>query len=656
MSSSSKKDEPFSKRIRLAAADALAQRGVHSGHIAHVLDSLGKHDCVDETLSTRQIRDQAHADSQAWIEKWGYEIQLPMEDGNTYAWSVSSPSAILQFVASAYHSFGSLMSLLPSGQEIPLALYHDEVQPGNILCPDQRRKTMAIYFSLLPWKALFASEYIWFPVATLRTEVYKSVQGGFSACIKMLIESWQSSLPGLVLHGKRYPLRIACVVADEAAIVAMWGFKGAAGRKPCGFCVSLISKATSASLRASGTETAFHGLSEPNIRAFTSFSDESFWKAVDHLSDFLGASTKKAFAEREKNLGITFNPHGLAAASSLRDMMFPSMTLFDVLHTYFNGGIVSVEVGLFLTHVEKVGIAKTDVAAALLAPSLSSLATGYKNRSRLLDDGYFTEGKCWRAAGSEQMDAMPLFHYWLEIELLPLHPDLRLSDWVKSFQQLCERCYCLHMLMRTEKNQFLKLLETKQRSHHACFTKAYGEAAMKPKHHFSLHIPVQFEKMQVCMDTKTCERKHRALKEEVESTMQNLRKFESRLIFKLLTTQVSEMNQKPTTFWQTCLVAPVFKNGFWSAQTLQLPGGFQHHKDMPLISSDLQWAGYLLDVIQEGTTIFLSLQMCQFEKRKTTGIYVWSVTSMTRKIPWQTNLCVTPRHWRRQLNSLWTIW
>ena len=113
------------------------------------------------------------------------------------------------------------------------------------------------------------------------------------------------------------------------------------------------------------------------------------------------------------------------------------------------------------------------------------------------------------------------FHYWLEMELLPLHPDLRLSDWVKSFQQLCERCYCLHMLMRTEKNQFLKLLETKQRSHHACLTKAYGEAAMKPKHHFSLHIPVQFEKMQVCMDTKTCERKHRALKEEVESTMQN---------------------------------------------------------------------------------------------------------------------------------------
>lgn len=90
------------------------------------------------------------------------------------------------------------------------------------------------------------------------------------------------------------------------------------------------------------------------IRAFTSFSDESFWKAVDHLSDFLGASTKKAFAELEKNLCITFNPHGLAAASSLRDMMFPSMTLFDVLHTYFNGGIVSVEVGLFLTHVEKV--------------------------------------------------------------------------------------------------------------------------------------------------------------------------------------------------------------------------------------------------------------------------------------------------------------
>ena len=134
-------------------------------------------------------------------------------------------------------------------------------------------------------------------------------------------------------------------------------------------------------------------------------------------------------------MGITYNPDGLAVAKSLRSSFFPSMTLFDVLHTYFNGGIVSVEVGLFLSHLSKVGIDQKNVAAALLAPSLSSSVEGYKNRSRLLGNGYFTEGNCWRAAGSEQMDAMPLFHYWLETDMLPSRPDLREAAWVKSFQQ-----------------------------------------------------------------------------------------------------------------------------------------------------------------------------------------------------------------------------
>ena len=656
MSSSSKKDEPLSKRLRLAASDSLSQRGVHSGHVSHVFASLEKYGCIDGTLSTRTISEQGHNESQAWNEKWSYDIELPLEDGSSYAWRVSNPSSILQFVASSCQSFDSLLALLPRGQEIPVALYHDEVQPGNILCPDQRRKTMAIYFSLLCWQPLFASEHIWFPVAFLRTAIYKSVKGGFSGCMKLLLESWQSYLPAMVLRGKRYALRIACVVADEAAIVAMWGFKGAAGRKPCGFCASLVSKATAATLRGSGGLSVFHGLSEPNIRQLSPFTDASFWKAVDHLDEIIGASTKKAFAEMEKNLGITYNPDGLAVAKSLRSSICPSMTLFDVLHTYFNGGIVSVEVGLFLSHLSKVGIDRKNVAAALLAPSLSSSVEGYKNRSRLLGDNYFTEGNCWRASGSEQMDAMPLFHYWLQTDLLSSRPDLREAAWVKSFQQLCERCYFLHMLMRTNHDQFVELLERKQSSHHACFANAYGEASMKPKHHFSLHIPVQFEKMRVCMDTKTCERKHRALKAEVEATMQNLQNFESRLLFKLLDTQLSEMNQKPQTFWSTCLVAPVLKNGTWYAQKLQLPGGFQLQKDIPVISSDLQWAGYLQEVVQEGAAVFLTCQMCQFQERKAPGIYIWSMTEIKRKIRWHSNLCVNPRHWRRIFGSLWTIW
>ena len=203
--------------------------------------------------------------------------------------------------------------------------------------------------------------------------------------------------------------------------------------------------------------------------------------------------------------------------------------------------------------------------------------------------------------------------------------------------------------MRTNKDHSCKLLETKQRSHHARFAAAYGEASMKPKHHFSLHIPVQLEKMQASLDTKTCERKHRALKAGVEATMQNLQNFDSRLLFKLLITQVSEMNKKADAFWQTSLVAPVFKNGFWLSHALQLP-------EKPLISSDLTWASLLCEAQQENITIFLSSQVCHLKERTATGIYVWSITSTILRLPWQENLCVEPRHWRRSIDTLLTVW
>ena len=79
---------------------------------------------------------------------------------------------------------------------------------------------------------------------------------------------------------------------------------------------------------------------------------------------------KKHFAELEKNLGLTYNADGLLAEPTLRDFVFPSMTQYDVLHTYFNNGIVSVEVGLFLQRLAENGIPVVEAQTAVVAPSL----------------------------------------------------------------------------------------------------------------------------------------------------------------------------------------------------------------------------------------------------------------------------------------------
>ena len=281
-SSSSKKEESANKRLRNAVSEAVSRRGTHVGHVSTVLDVLHKHHCVEEKLSTDQIRRAAKKESVNWIESNSYTIELPLQDQTIYRWTVSSPAMILSYLVAQVACFSSLIDLLPRGQEVPYVAYHDEVQPGNVLTPDLRRKTVAICFSLLNWKHLYACENVWIPVATLRTEIYKHCLGGFSGALKILLQSWQQRSTHIIFRGTRYPLRLISLIMDEAAIQATWNFKGASGRKPCGLCQNLVSKAISKSLQGS---KHFLGLSMADIAAFQPFTNAEIWNAVDHLKE-----------------------------------------------------------------------------------------------------------------------------------------------------------------------------------------------------------------------------------------------------------------------------------------------------------------------------------------------------------------------------------
>ena len=254
------------------------------------------------------------------------------------------------------------------------------------------------------------------------------------------------------------------------------------------------------------------------------------------------------------------------------------------------------------------------------------------------------------------MDTLPLLHYWVTVRLKNERPDLSDHKWLVSFLELCQRCYWLHMLSFSGADHFRVLLEKQQAIHHNAFAKAYGEDCMKPKHHFSLHVPKHVSRVHACLDTKTCERKHQVLKREVESTLQNLQFFEGRLLCKLLQTQVHEINGLDTPLFATCLLKPIQCGPLWKAQQLHLPGNFILRVSMPVISVRLDWAGVISSFEQKDANIYIDINMYTLQTRTAAGIYLWKTLNTCYKMEWHSNLCVTPRYYRLAVQELITVW
>ena len=76
----------------------------------------------------------------------------------------------------------------------------DEVTPGSALRPDNKRKHHILYISFMELEALSSTD-AWFPIAILRSDICKSVTGGFSHAIGELLEHLFTSADSLETAG-----------------------------------------------------------------------------------------------------------------------------------------------------------------------------------------------------------------------------------------------------------------------------------------------------------------------------------------------------------------------------------------------------------------------------------------------------------------------
>lgn len=286
-------------------------KGVSSAALSKVLGELEGE--VVEGLSAWQINKYINTE----FQNIQATIELPMADGTRFKWVVCRPDLLVKHFAETCAPFRSALASAVErvgAEALGTIWYLDEVVPGNLLRPDNKRKFWGIYLGIEQFApALHCREQFWLPVAMLRANIASSVEGGISQAMRMLIKStllapWRLASAGMALDlgagGKFLRFRVSHLIADESALKAVWSCKGASGTRFCFLCSNLV--ALSSGLADDGAGLVHQGCSEPN--RFRPNSDEMIWQDFDRLASERERLTKVAFGELERASGGPTTP------------------------------------------------------------------------------------------------------------------------------------------------------------------------------------------------------------------------------------------------------------------------------------------------------------------------------------------------------------
>jgi len=184
-------------------------------------------------------------------------VDLPLASGGMFKWPLLRPDLLLQHTVRSSPAFAraftEALRTCPSTSENPwsLMVFFDELTPGNVLRPDNRRKIMSVYFSFkeLGPHVLCKTE-AWLTVTVVRTTMISEVVGGWSHMLRVLLrhmllgpQSWSSG--GVVLQLPNPVLFFAVlknIIGDEAALKQAYDNKGASGLRPCPLCKNVVMK------------------------------------------------------------------------------------------------------------------------------------------------------------------------------------------------------------------------------------------------------------------------------------------------------------------------------------------------------------------------------------------------------------------------------
>lgn len=276
-----------------------------------------------QALSTilKKLQDERPEPLSAWqvneffrkeFLKVSYSTELPVNNGPPFTWKLCRCDLLLAHLCSTSQNYLSAMeeAVAASGTS-PLGgvLYCDEVVPGNLLRPDNKRRFWAFYLGFTEFgpERLCHGEH-WLPLGILRSSVVAEVKGGLSQVVRqlltgILLEPCKLAEVGICLKvptPKLVRVEIRTIIGDESALKGMWASKGSAGIRPCFLCANVVSKHSGLAQSSGGLLV---DIGEADPRKFEQLSDDDIWATFDRLAVEHSRASKKDFVLSERAAG-----------------------------------------------------------------------------------------------------------------------------------------------------------------------------------------------------------------------------------------------------------------------------------------------------------------------------------------------------------------
>ena len=251
----------------------------------------------------------------------------------------------------------------------------------------------------------------------------------------------------------------------------------------------------------------FKSIAEPDLTPFVFYTDETLREAVRRLHAAKGDVTKTDFDQLQQQYGWGYVKEDLLLDEHIR-LDAISITMVDWSHTYIANGIADVEFGEFMhtmrktqTTYKELGSYSSSWSYPRLYASLDHLFEHKKTVAHL-------KNRNFGCSASDFLTLLPvLVCYIARVSAIRDTGMAAYIDSMLAVLSVAEVLQAVKRRMATPQQLKDRILE-----HMRLFLAAYGAEAIRPKHHFALHLPQMFERIGTLLGTLTNERRHRVVK------------------------------------------------------------------------------------------------------------------------------------------------
>ena len=231
-------------------------------------------------------------------------------------------------------------------------------------------------------------------------------------------------------------------------------------------------------------------------------TNDDIWAIADELH--FRATNRRAYAERSKELGITYNPNGILLDRTLRTTHLPvDSYLRDWMHILVSGGVANSHIfGLFKALNHEVGLPRhvvNDYATEYTLPSKYGLRV---SPTWLAERRFDNDNKSIHSFASYLLTLIPIIAAFLEDMVVP-----------HGVFQEHARCFDLLLtivLVLSSGAEYgvkhINLLAKSIIEHHKLFVRLYPDC-VKTKLHQVLHLPelyLRLRKILACFVATMC--------------------------------------------------------------------------------------------------------------------------------------------------------